>query len=163
MTQTKDKHRKLMTLLSKAGVDEETRHDLVYAWTCGRTKSTTGLYDNEIDDIIWKLQNDGLFSSNVKRSANAINELAIKEKRSIVLAIAQKVGIHEGTSFTKFNAFMKERSVLKKQLTKYTFEELTEQLIPQFKSIEANFEKSKDKAFNKAWHEHYKIPEITNN
>ncbi len=162
MTESKEKHRKLMTLLSRAGIDEETRHELVFSWTGGRTQSTTALYENELNDIIWKLQNDRLFSSNIKRSANAMMELAIKQKRSAVLAIAQKVGIHEGTNFEKFNNFMTSRSILKKKLTKYTFDEL-DQLIHQFKSIEANFDKSKEKAFNKAWHQHYGVPEIINN
>lgn len=162
MTTIKDKHRKLMTLLNKAGIDNETRHELVYAWTDGRTNSTRGLSRAELDDILWKLENDKMFSSNIKRSANAMLEMAIKQKRSVVLTVAQKVGIHEGSNFDKFNAFMESRSILKKRLAKYTFEELGE-LIKQFKSIEANFEKSKDKSFNKAWHQHHNIPELSNN
>ena len=150
----KAKHRHLMTLLSRAGVDDETRHDLVYSWTAGRTQSTTGLYEQELNDLIWKIENDSFFSGNIKHTANAMLELEIKRKRSIVLAIAQRVGIHEGTSFDKFNAWMEARSVLKKRLSKYTFEELDE-LISQMHQLEANFKKSAEKAGTKAWYQHY--------
>lgn len=156
------KHRKLMTLLSKAGVNDQTRHDLVHGWTEGRTQSTKKLTAKELDDLLWKLQHDSFFNSNIKRSANAMQELALKEKRSTVLAIAQRVGLHEGTSFEKFNRFMKNKSIYKKKLSAYTFDELQE-LIKQMHTIERNYNKSAEKAGTKAWHDHFGIPQGSDN
>ncbi len=162
MTDKATKHRQLMTLLSKAKVNEQTRHDLVHGWTEGRTQSTRELTPKELDDLIWKIQNDAFFGSNIKRSANALQELAIKQKRSTVLAIAQRVGIHSGTDFEQFNSFMKNRSVHKKKLSAYTFDELDE-LIKQMHTIERNYNKSAEKAGTKAWHEHFGIPMTSGN
>ena len=151
-----------MALLSKAGVDEETRHDLVYSWTAGRTQSTTELYEQELTDLIWKIENDAFFAGNIRHTANAMLELEIKRKRSVVLAVAQRVGIHTGTDFDKFNAWMEARSILKKRLSKYTFEELDE-LISQMHQLEANFKKSAEKAGTKAWYQHYGLKESSEN
>lgn len=153
-----------MALMSKAGLnDTKTRHDYIHAWTRGRTESSKELFDNEMDDLIWKLENDFAFASNPERAVQAITEMAMREKRSIVLAIAQRVGIHEGTSFTKFNAWMKKCSVLKKDLRHYTYDELCNQLVPQMHKLEANYRASAEKAGTKAWYHHYNIPETGEN
>lgn len=162
MTETSSKRRRLMALLSKAGIDDDTRHNLVYAWTNGRTNSSRELTGSEVDDLVWKFENDFLFRANPRQAASALMELAIKQKRSAVLAIAQRTGIHEGASFSRFNQWMKNRSVLKKRLNDYTFDEL-DQLIQQMHALEANFKRSAEKAFSKAWHQHYNIPEVESN
>lgn len=156
------KHRRLMTLLSKAGVDTQTRHDLVSGWTQGRTESTSKLFEHELEDLYWKVKNDPFFASNIKRSANAILENALRQKRATVLAIAQRCDIHSGTSFERFNGWMEARSIHKKRLPKYTLDELDE-LIKQLHAVEANFKKSAEKAGTKAWHKHYGIPESSDN
>jgi len=79
-----------------------------------------------------------------------------------VLTIAQRVGIHEGTNFDKFNAFMETRSILKKRLSKYTLDELDE-LIKQFRGLEANFQKSAEKAGTKAWNKVNGFNQISDN
>jgi len=155
-------HRRLMTLLSRAGVDNETRHDLVFAWTDGRTSSTRDLTDEELNNLCWKLENDFSFTANVRHTADAIKELAMKQRRSTVLAIAQRVGIHEGTDFKKFNAWMRERSVHKKQLTKYDYEELAD-LVKQMHALEANYKASAENAGTKAWYQHHGIPQSSGN
>ncbi len=86
----------------------------------------------------------------------------MKQRRSTVLAIAQRVGIHEGTSFDKFNGWMRERSIYKKQLQKYSYEELGE-LVKQMHALEANYKASLLKAGTKAWHHHYGLPESSGN
>ena len=151
-----------MTILGKAKVDEQTRHDLVYAWTQGRTDSTKDLFEKELDDILWKLQNDSFFAGNIPHTTNAMMELELKRKRSNVLAIAQRCGLHEGTSFEKFNGFMEKCSIHKKRLNKYTIDELDE-LLKQMRKLEANFKASAQKAGTKAWHEHFGIPQSSDN
>ena len=160
---TKTKHRRLMALLSKAGIDEKTRHDLVYSWTKGRTQSSAGLTDQELIDVIWKMEHDASFApGNLPRTTTLMLELELKKKRSTVLAIAQRVGIHEGTNFQKFNAWMKARSIHKKLLAKYTPDEL-DNLIKQMHALEDHFKKSALTPGTKAWHQFYGIPETSEN
>ena len=151
-----------MTILSKSDVDDDTRHTLVYGWTGGRTESTRELTDKELADILWKLQNDAFFASNLKRSGNALVENAMRQKRSTVLAIAQRCDIHTGKDFARFNGWMRERSIHKKSLAKYTFDELDE-LIKQLHAVETNLKRSAEKAGTKAWYKHYGIPEGSDN
>jgi len=150
------KHRQLMAILTKKGFDADSRHELVYSYTQGRTKSTRELYDLELTDLVNQL-------NKVEQTSNHLAEkMALKEKRAIVLAIAQRTGIHEGTNFDKFNAFMEARSILKKRLNKYTLDEL-DQLIKQFRGLEANFQKSAENAGTKAWNKANGFNQLSNN
>ncbi len=145
-----------MAILTKKGFDADSRHELVYSFTDGRTKSTRDLYDLELTDLVNQLQN-------IERASSQLTEkIALKEKRAIVLTIAQRTGIHEGTSFDKFNAFMEARSILKKRLSKYTLDEL-DQLIKQFRGLEANFQKSAENAGTKAWNKANGFSQISDN
>lgn len=150
------KHRQLMAILNKKGFDADSRHELVYSYTEGRTKSTRELFDLELTDLVNQLQK-------IEQASSQLTEkIALKEKRAIVLAIAQRTGIHEGTSFDKFNAFMETRSILKKRLSKYTLDEL-EDLIRQFRGLEANFNKSAEKSGTKAWNKANGFSQISDN
>jgi hypothetical protein len=159
---TGNMHGRLMAILTKLHFTDDDRHNLVYAWTQGRTQSSLGLTENELRDVIWKLENQFSFGQNPTETSAAIMELALKQKRATVLAIAQRTGIHEGTNFKKFNNFMLNSSILKKKLNKYTLEEL-DQLIAQFHALEANFKASAQKAYTKAWHKYHNIPETSKN
>lgn len=150
------KHRQLMAILTKKGFDADSRHELIYSFTEGRTKSTRELYDIELTDLVNQL-------NKIERASSQLTEkMALKEKRAIVLSIAQRTGIHEGTSFDKFNAFMDARSILNKRLNKYTLDELDE-LIKQFRGLEANFRKSAEKVGTKAWNKANGFSQISNN
>jgi len=150
------KHRQLMAILNKKGFDADSRHELIYSFTDGRTKSSRELYDLELTELVNEL-------NKIEQASSQLTEkLALKEKRSIVLTIAQRVGIHEGTNFDKFNAFMETRSILKKRLSKYTLDELDE-LIKQFRGLEANFQKSAEKAGTKAWNKVNGFNQISDN
>lgn len=142
---TKQKHRQLMTVLHRLGINDDQRHDLVYNYTNGRTSSTRELTEGELNGLVWRLHKD-------LRSANntAMVELQLKKKRSTVLAIAQRCGIHTGTDFTAFNSFMKNRSIHKKELHKYTLDELTD-LVKQFRGLERNYKASAQNPGTKAW------------
>lgn len=149
------KHRQLMTILTKKGFDSDARHDLIYSFTEGRTSSSRGLFDIELYELINQLQG-------AETRDRASLQLKMKEKRAIVLSIAQRVGIHEGTNFDKFNAFMEARSILKKRLNKYTLDELDE-LIKQFRGLEANFKKSAENPGTKAWNKSNGFSQISDN
>lgn len=148
-------HKKLMTLFSKNGFDDTTRHDLIYAWTGGRTKSSKFLSPNEIDALCYKLESSFRFASNV----DAYTEIERKKKRSIVLKIATETGIHNPSDWSKFNGFMLRSSILKKQLNKYDIEEL-DNLIKQFRGIQRNFNASAKKTGTKAHSHKFKLPQI---
>ncbi len=148
-------HKKLMTLFSKNGFDDSTRHNLVYAWTGGRTKSSKFLSPNEIDALCIKLESSFRFATNI----DAYTEIECKKKRSIVLKIATTTGIHDNADWKVFNGFMLRSSIFKKQLNKYNLEEL-DALINQFRGIERNFNKSAKKAGNKAHSHKFKLPQI---
>jgi len=151
------KHRQLMAILTKQGYDADARHDLIYSFTEGRTISTRDLFDLEMTELVNQLQ-----GGSVETHDRASLQIALKEKRAIVLAIAQRTGIHEGTSFSKFNAFMEARSILKKRLNKYTLDEL-DQLIKQFRGLEANFQKSAENAGTKAWNKANGFSQLSDN
>ncbi|PTN08060.1 hypothetical protein C8N47_111100 [Mangrovibacterium marinum] len=152
------KHRKLMTLLTKLGMDKDQRHELIYSWTGGRTSSSKELYSDEMANLIWKLENDFNFKTNL----NPLMEVERRNKRSQVLAIAQRCGIHEGTSFEKFNSFMLNRSILKKELHKYSLLELDD-LIKQFRGLEQNYRSSASHAGTKAYNRERGFNDLSSN
>lgn len=96
------------------------------------------------------------------QSLSAEMELIMKRKRSIILTIATKTGIKEPDSWTKFNNWMKNSSILKKELHAYNYTELDE-LTKQFRALEANYNQSAKKVGNKAWHHATGIPRSSEN
>ena len=149
--------RRLMALLSRAKINDDARHDLVYSWTKGRTASSTGLTDSEIKDLIWKFENH--FDA---PAVNLYVESEMKRRRSIVLTMATETGIKEPNDFASFNRFMASRSIYKKELHKYTLTELDE-LIKQFRGLERNFNDSALHPGTKAWYKANGMPVATEN
>jgi len=137
-----------MTLLSKSGFDDAQRHELVYNWTNGRTQSTKDLSEFELSQIIHRIESTIDFGKEITIEM----EDEKRRKRSIVLAIATRVGIFQNGNWDDFNRFMEKSSVLHKPLYKYTNSEL-DKLIKQFRSIEYNYHKSAQKVTTKA-HKH---------
>lgn len=135
-----------MTLFSKYGIDEKQRHELIYAWTSGRTQSSKDLLSIEIDELCEKLDNDYRYRTNL----DANTELAKRKLRSEVLTIAQRTGIHNPNDWKVFNRFMLNSSILKKRLNEYELDEL-ERLVKQFRGIESNYSRSAAKAGTKAY------------
>jgi len=97
-----------------------------------------------------------------EQSLSAEMELIMKRKRSIILTIATKTGIKEADSWTKFNNWMKNSSIYKKELHAYDFDELDE-LTKQFRGLEANYKNSSEKVGTKAWHHATGIPKASSN
>ena len=91
-----------------------------------------------------------------------LNLMAIRDKRSIVLAIATRTGIKDPESWDRFNQWMLTKSVLKKELYKYSEDELS-QLIKQFRGLERNFLKSATKVGTKAWTKKNRFPNLSRN
>lgn len=142
-----------MTLLNRAGIDEEARREMIYHYTDGRTDSVRDLSNRELLALCGKLSEHQLQQG---------IELIMRHKRSIVLAIATRTGIKQPNGWEKFNSWMKTRSIYKKELHAYRNNEL-DQLIRQFRGIEAHFTKSAEKPGTKAWHQKTGIPNINPN
>lgn len=155
-------HGRLMALLHRAGIDDNARHDLVYAWTKGRTKSSTMLTGEEIRDLVWRFEHEFQQGRHevdgTRMGVDLIVTFEMKRIRSVILKIATYVGLKEPNSFDRFNNFMKNRSVLKKELHKYTLDEL-HLLQAQFRQIEKNYERSANTGGTKAWYDKHGIPE----
>lgn len=149
--------RRLMALLTRAKINEDARHDLVYSWTKGRTASSRELTESEIKDLIWKFENH--FDA---PAVTLYVESEMKRRRSIVLTMATETGIKEPNDFASFNRFMLSRSVYKKDLRKYTLTELDE-LIIQFRGLERNFNTSATHPGTKAWYKANGMPVPTEN
>ena len=130
--------------LHKAGYRID-RADLVRELTKGRTRSLRELSHIEYTHLINQMRE---FAATM---ATYDMEIESKRKRSQVLAIATRTGLKDPNDWRKFNAFMKERSILKKPLNRYNLSEL-DALVDQFRAIEANYKKSAEKPGTAAWH-----------
>jgi hypothetical protein len=89
-------------------------------------------------------------------------EILMRNKRSTVLAIATRTGIKKPDTWEEFNTWMKSKSVLKKDLHRYDFDEL-DQLIRQFRALERNYEASSGKTGTKAWYHKNGLPQASFN
>ncbi len=147
------KHTRFIIALQKAGLDAQQRHELVYSWTKARTSSSKDLTEQELDDLNWKLSHDVRFLSNADHSIKD----ALKSKRSIVLSIATRVGIHDTNDWCAFNNFMKSASIHKKALNTYKIDEL-DALITQLRGVERNYNKSAETYGTKAHRHKFNIP-----
>jgi hypothetical protein len=96
------------------------------------------------------------------QSLSAEMELIMKRKRSVILTLATHTGIKEPDSWTKFNNWMKNSSILKKELNAYEYDEL-DNLTKQFQALKANYENSAEKMGTKAWHHSTGIPKPSTN
>lgn len=145
--------KKLHALLNERGINEQARHDLVFAWTEGRTQSSLDLNDDELRDICFKLEH--------QYDAPAFDwhiETYCRKMRSQVLKIATETGIKETDSWVNFNRFMLNHSIFKKELKAYTLQELPE-LVRQFRGIERHYQQSAIHPGSKAWHHAHHLPE----
>lgn len=144
--------RRMMALFARARITDDQRHELVYAWTSGRTSSSSSLELQEMRDIIWKFENQFDAPATV-----LYIEAEKKKQRAIVLKIATDTGIKEPENFEKFNRFMLNYSILKKELHRYNLEELYE-LVKQFRGLERNYQRSAQQPGTKAWHHSNGLP-----
>ncbi|URC13965.1 hypothetical protein [Flavobacterium sp. B183] len=99
---------------------------------------------------------------NDDQSQSAEMELIMKRKRSVILTLATSTGIKEADSWTKFNNWMLNSSILKKELYAYNYEELDD-LTKQFRGLKANYKSSAEKTGTKAWHHATGIPKPSTN
>ncbi len=78
------------------------------------------------------------------------DELERRELKSNILALAERTGIKEPGSWTRFNGWMLKKSRYKKHLNGHDLEEL-KGLYKQLRGVEQNNAVSAAKPLNKAW------------
>lgn len=116
-----------------------------------RTTVIDELTDTEIEGIY------ALFFPTQSPIEYSEREIALRNARSTILTIATRTGIKKPNSWVEFNRWMRQSSVLKKDLNRYSLEELG-LLHKQFRALERNFSKSAVKMGNKAWYQKNDLP-----
>lgn len=140
-------HKRLMTLLSKLGIDDEQRHDMVYQYTRGRTQSTRDLTLVELNDLCARFQ--AILDEQNKKYTDQLRRL-----RSLALSVASRAGIKQPGDWESFNRWMINSSVHHKRLDAHTLEELNN-LIQQLRAIEHHNTQSAAHPGTKAWYRRF--------
>lgn len=117
--------KRLHVLYAQYRLDEDTRRNLIYELTDGRTSSTAGLTYAEAQYL----------AGYITGAAGAtLEERMLKKRRSDVLKLIQRIGI-DTTNWDCVNNFLNDNRIKAgKPFYKLTYEELSD-LIPQLNTI----------------------------
>lgn len=116
--------KRLHILYAQYHLDEDTRRNLIYELTDGRTSSTAGLTYAEAQYL----------AGYITGAAGAtLDDKVLKKQRSAVLLRLQKIGI-DTTDWNRVNAFLEDIRIAGKPFYKLDYEELTG-LIPKLEAI----------------------------
>ncbi len=127
---TNTQNRRLYQLFTILGItDKEARAGMAYLYSNGRTEKTSQLSISECNNLIKALEQQ-------TEGAKSDVELAVKRKRAKVLYLAVEAGMGANgeVDYDKFNAFMLNTSICKKQLVDCNELELSK-LITQLQQI----------------------------
>jgi len=139
--------RQLQSLFTKLGYDKQTRGQRIFAWTSGRTTSSSALDQEELNELFTAIKSeyDLLKASQQNKK---------REKRSVILTIASGAGIKKPSGWQEFNHFMLYKSVVKKDLRLCSLDEL-DAVIKQLRAVLANNARSGQRPTNKAWFDNF--------
>ena len=116
--------KRLHVLYAQYHLDEDTRRNLIYELTDGRTSSTAGLTYAEAQYLAGYITG---------AAGTTLDDKALKRQRSAVLLRLQKIGI-DTTDWGRVNAFLEDIRIAGKPFYKLDYEELTG-LIPKLEAI----------------------------
>lgn len=116
--------KRLHVLYAQYRLDEDTRRNLIYELTDGRTSSTAGLTYAEAQYLAGYITG---------AAGTTLDDKALKRQRSAVLLRLQKIGI-DTTDWNRVNAFLEDIRIAGKPFYKLDYEELTG-LIPKLEAI----------------------------
>ena len=116
--------KRLHVLYAQYHLDEDTRRNLIYELTDGRTSSTAGLTYAEAQYLAGYITG---------AASTTLDDKALKRQRSAVLLRLQKIGI-DTTDWNRVNAFLEDIRIAGKPFYKLDYEELTG-LIPKLEAI----------------------------
>lgn len=138
MARTQKQNKELHSLLAKLGYDEETKAQLVAAYTDNRTEKSSEMTQVECENLLITLR---------KRLslANELDTKKLKRMRSIAIQEFVSIGWLQDSAiqaqdWDNVNVWMKTHSYLKKQLFKYTIQEMPK-LLAQIKTMVSNYKK----------------------
>lgn len=116
--------KRLHVLYAQYRLDEDTRRNLIYELTDGRTSSTAGLTYAEAQYLAGYITG---------AAGTTLDDKALKRQRSAVLLRLQKIGI-DTTDWNRVNAFLEDIRIAGNPFYKLDYEELTG-LIPKLEAI----------------------------
>lgn len=116
--------KRLHVLYAQYHLDEDTRRNLIYELTDGRTSSTAGLTYAEAQYLAGYITG---------AAGTTLDDKVLKRQRSAVLLRLQKIGI-DTTDWNRVNAFLEDIRIAGKPFYKLDYEELTG-LIPKLEAI----------------------------
>jgi hypothetical protein len=133
-----DMIKKLMTVCGKHGIDEETRHCMILDWTNGRTESSRLMQNQEIDDLVWKLNNDAGFRAKEQTSDHQRGD----KQRKYLMSLCYQLGWtkfseraqRDVADVARLNNWCQKYGYLHKPLNGYKYTELTK-LVTQFEEM----------------------------
>ena len=128
-----------MAVCSKHGIDEETRHCMILDWTNGRTESSRLMQNQEIDDLVWKLNNDAGFRA--KEQTTTDHQRGDKQ-RKYLLSLCYQLGWtkfseraqRDVSDVARLDAWCMKYGYLHKPLNSYKYRELPA-LVTQFEEV----------------------------
>jgi hypothetical protein len=141
MARTQKQNKELHSLLSKLGYDEETKAQLVAAYSDARTDSSAELTEVECENLLITLRNR-------YQLAEQLNTKKLKSMRSIAIREFISIGwlpeqAAQDTDWDNVNVWMKNHSYLKKRLWAYTIAEFPK-LLAQIKTMVENYQNKKE-------------------
>ena len=116
--------KRLHVLYAQYHLDEDTRRNLIYELTDGRTSSTAGLTYAEAQYLAGYITG---------AAGTTLDDKALKRQRSAVLLRLQKIGI-DTTDWNKVNAFLEDIRIAGKPFYKLDYGD-RRGLIPKLEAI----------------------------
>ncbi len=129
MFRNKSQNNRLHALITKLGIDEETKQELVYKYTNGRLTSSKTMLMHECQALINELQ---ILANRIQKNQD---EIKTDSQRKKMFSIAREMGwISNGKVDQRLFQWIEKYGYLKKPLNDYTLSELPK-LITQFEYV----------------------------
>lgn len=141
MLRTINQNRQLHALVNKLGINKETKEELVYEYTKGRSSSSADLNLDECQALINNLNHMARNSVQVKPTPKPKLEKSAENKmRRKILSICHEMRWKEGNNldWKRINGWLLKYGYLHKPLNDYTAKELPT-LITQFEQLLKEF------------------------
>jgi hypothetical protein len=129
MFRNKSQNNRLHALITKLGIDEETKQELVYKYTNGRLTSSKTMLMHECQALINELQ---VMANRIPKNQD---EIKADGQRKKMFSIAREMGwVTNGKVDPRLFQWIEKYGYLKKPLNDYTLAELPK-LITQFEYV----------------------------
>lgn len=138
-TRTTAQLQRLHAIIGKLGIDKETKENMIYNLTGGRTSSAGDLMFLEAKLLIETLQKQvqSMTSTKASFTPKTKEELSNNKMRKAILSCCYTMHWtdNDGVDYERLDAFLLENGKVKKKLNDLTHEELV-LVVTQFKQME---------------------------